>query len=390
MGKLLRNRIRERVNMKVKSVILQGIITGILVMLYTIKVKFSAFVNRKQLSQLTEQAATDYLAAHYPDKSQATEYTGYQQRNRSLDLSIIIPVYNGEAYLEECLDSVLGPEFTGQYEVIAINDGSTDQSLAILNRYQHVNKQLKVIDQTNRGLSATRNRGFQISKGQYITFLDADDQLNLAILPDLIAKMKAQQIQMLQASYNTTYQGRVVQATAFKAGQSLAEATDGYPWAKIYDYRLWKQVRFPEKIYFEDTVLLFLIEPQVKRFLASELSLIDYRINETGFIQSNKNKPVNIDSLYVTNWLMQQQQQLAIPMTDQLLHLYLFQLSNMLVRRINGLDEALQEAVFIQARTLILQLPIDELEHTSTLERQIMIAIHNRQFKVWLQLSQLY
>lgn len=46
--------------------------------------------------------------------------------------------------------------------------------------------------------------------------------------------------------------------------------------------------------------------------------------------------------------------------------------------------------MFIQARTLILQLPIDELEHTSTLERQIMISIHNRQFKVWLQLSQLY
>ena len=91
-------------------------------------------------------------------------------------ISLIIPIYNEEKYLEECLDSVLNQTFT-DFEIICINDGSTDSSLKILEKYKSISDKLKVITQENRGLGHARNRGLEIAKGEYICFLDGDDWL---------------------------------------------------------------------------------------------------------------------------------------------------------------------------------------------------------------------
>jgi glycosyltransferase involved in cell wall biosynthesis len=103
-----------------------------------------------------------------------------------MKFSIIIPAFNVEIYLRQCLDSVLTQSFT-DYEVICINDGSTDESGDILNEYSRVNRNIKVIHQENKGLSAARNAGIKIAQGKYIFFLDSDDWLEpnaLKILTD--------------------------------------------------------------------------------------------------------------------------------------------------------------------------------------------------------------
>lgn len=95
--------------------------------------------------------------------------------------SIIIPVYNTAPYLRECLDSVLQQTISAPIEVICINDGSTDDSLAILNEYtEHcVSEQvhIRIISQPNAGLSAARNAGIALATGDYLLFLDSDDCL---------------------------------------------------------------------------------------------------------------------------------------------------------------------------------------------------------------------
>ncbi len=93
-----------------------------------------------------------------------------------LKLSIIIPVYNVERYIEQCLQSVLNQSYT-HYEVICVNDGSNDNSLGILNRYKAQYSQIKVINQHNQGLSVARNNGLRKATGDYILFLDSDDWL---------------------------------------------------------------------------------------------------------------------------------------------------------------------------------------------------------------------
>ncbi len=92
-------------------------------------------------------------------------------------LSVIIPVYNVEKYLNKCLDSILHQSFT-DFEVICINDGSTDKSTDILNEYKSKDERIKVINQTNAGVSAARNRGLEIAQGHYIAFVDPDDWID--------------------------------------------------------------------------------------------------------------------------------------------------------------------------------------------------------------------
>lgn len=91
-------------------------------------------------------------------------------------VSFIIPVYNGERYLEACLDSILGQSLE-DWEAILINDGSKDHSLAIMERYAGKDKRFTVLTQENQGISVARNQGLTLAKGDYVWFFDCDDTL---------------------------------------------------------------------------------------------------------------------------------------------------------------------------------------------------------------------
>ena len=89
-------------------------------------------------------------------------------------VSVIIPVYNVEDYLRECLDSVINQTLK-DLEIICINDGSTDNSLEILKEYTLKDSRIKIIDKKNEGVAQTRNRGIKIAKGDFVCFIDPDD-----------------------------------------------------------------------------------------------------------------------------------------------------------------------------------------------------------------------
>lgn len=91
-------------------------------------------------------------------------------------VSIIIPIYNKEEYLERCLDSVISQTLE-DIEIILINDGSSDKSLEICHKYQEKDNRIKVINQKNSGVSIARNRGMKEASGEYIAFIDPDDYI---------------------------------------------------------------------------------------------------------------------------------------------------------------------------------------------------------------------
>lgn len=101
--------------------------------------------------------------------------------------SIIIPVYNVEQYLRDCLNSVVTQTYP-DYEVICVNDGSTDGSLAILDKFRKKYNQITIIAQQNKGLSGARNAGIQAAKGDYLFFLDSDDWIEPSTLEILAQK----------------------------------------------------------------------------------------------------------------------------------------------------------------------------------------------------------
>ena len=107
-------------------------------------------------------------------------------------LSFIVPVYNAEKYLKKCVESILNQTFQ-DFEVIFIDDASTDKSLDILNSYAY-DKRIKIITKANEGVSLARNCGLELARGEYLMFVDADDWIDKntsEVMVDVIKKKQA-------------------------------------------------------------------------------------------------------------------------------------------------------------------------------------------------------
>ena len=111
-------------------------------------------------------------------------------------ISIIIPVYNVEDYLKECLDSLLRQTFT-EFEIICIDDGSSDNSLDILKKYQLLDTRITVLNQQHQFAGTARNKGISCAKGEYLLFLDADDFFEKDMLEKIYEQGKKTQAQII-------------------------------------------------------------------------------------------------------------------------------------------------------------------------------------------------
>ncbi len=110
-----------------------------------------------------------------------------------MKFSIIVPVYNVEQYLEKCLDSLQEQDYT-DYEILCVNDGSTDGSRKILTEMENRFPQMRIIDRENGGLSAARNTGLKAAKGDYIVFVDSDDWVEPTMLSRLATECEGADI----------------------------------------------------------------------------------------------------------------------------------------------------------------------------------------------------
>ncbi|MCD7782066.1 MAG: glycosyltransferase [Methanosphaera sp.] len=191
-------------------------------------------------------------------------------------VSIVIPVYNVENYLRECLDSVVNQTLT-DIEIICINDGSPDNSLEILEEYAKRDDRITVIDQENGGHAVATNRGIELAKGEYLYLMDSDDivELNTLELTYNRAQEKNVDFVMFKAiNYDyptdTYYETEVYSMNKIyeKVGDDVFDYHDignlmfeasVTPWSKLYrrDFVMKNNIRFPEGLIFEDNVFFY-------------------------------------------------------------------------------------------------------------------------------------
>lgn len=124
-------------------------------------------------------------------------------------LTIIIPVYNVEQYLEKCVESVIPT--TISYEIILVDDGSTDSSLNKCMKLEETKENIKVIHKENGGLSSARNCGLSIATGKYVAFVDSDDWVDKGTYDILLNKLKNKDVDILKFSYLIEYDGNVIE-----------------------------------------------------------------------------------------------------------------------------------------------------------------------------------
>ena len=215
--------------------------------------------------------------------------------SRDLILSIIVPIYNVEDYVEECLDSLVNQNILEeQYEIICVNDGSTDRSEEILNKYADKYNNILVVNKDNGGVSSARNTGIDVSRGKYIWFVDADDFIKpniLSIVSKLIAEDK--------------YDFIKIKPFAFKHGEKFSpqDITTEMCQSSIKNF-LWTYIFLREhivknKIYFEtnisyaeDAIFMLQIDPLlIKKADIKEISYF-YRQRPGSAMSQNLNKKI--------------------------------------------------------------------------------------------------
>lgn len=126
-------------------------------------------------------------------------------------ISIIMPVYNAEKYLNRSIESIMNQTYNN-IEIILVNDGSTDNSLSICSNYQKIDSRIKLINQENQGVSFARNKGIDESTGDYIMFIDSDDYIEKNMIEDMVAKITKDDIDLVISGIKMNYirKGQVV------------------------------------------------------------------------------------------------------------------------------------------------------------------------------------
>lgn len=146
-------------------------------------------------------------------------------------LSIIVPVYNVEAYLRKCVDSLLDQDLPkADYEIILVDDGSTDNSGRLCDVFASSYNNINVIHQPNKGLSVARNTGISSAKGKYIQFVDSDDYLNPNVLGGIVHQLDALNLDVLRINYqNVNEAGDVFEPNKYSKpfDDYTAEVCDG-------------------------------------------------------------------------------------------------------------------------------------------------------------------
>lgn len=141
-----------------------------------------------------------------------------------MKISIIIPVYNVEKYLEECINSILVQTFT-DFEVLLINDGSKDRSGEICDEFAVKDNRIKVFHQENAGVSAARNKGIENAKGEWINFIDSDDYVEKNYLNDFVVNLKPNVNLYLQGMLGLMKDGRFVTVIDYKTHSEIDRNT---------------------------------------------------------------------------------------------------------------------------------------------------------------------
>lgn len=215
------------------------------------------------------------------------------------EISIIIPIYNCEKYLSRCLDSIINQTFTN-IEIICINDGSTDSSLKILQDYKTKDPRIIIINQNNQKLGAARNRGLEIQKGNYITFIDSDDWIDNDYLEKLYNAIKTHNADcaiscvMKNRQNNTSYyflnnKKEIFINKAKNLINELIVPPQWYVvWGKLYKKDVIQNLRFVENAYFEDMDYLLSASLNIKSIVKVPKTSYHYFANNNSIVRGKQ------------------------------------------------------------------------------------------------------
>lgn len=227
-------------------------------------------------------------------------------------ISIIIPVYNAERYIEKCLKSIINQTLT-EIEVIIINDGSHDKSLEICENYANQDPRIRIIDKENQGVSIARNKGIEEAKGKYIMFIDADDWIENNACEILYSEIKQNSADLCFCNHIIEYNDRVKKVKFYDENSMILKddirrkiilplieenqnkihekASFRSPWGKLFKKSIIidNNIRFNKELSIgEDFIFNLEYLSKSEKVVMSDNYLYHYLINDTSTLKRYK------------------------------------------------------------------------------------------------------
>ena len=282
------------------------------------------------------------------------------------DLSIIVPVYNHVDVLERCIESLLKQKTSYRYEIILVDDGSSDGAQDVIDHYRD-NSNVIIIHQKNAGIAAARNKGLCHAKGRYFMFVDCDDYVHSDIVDCLLAKAFSEDLDLVMCAHALvkTEGGRIVSRIPYiypkenLLGYGDADRIMNYPglpWGKVYKRELFDGVRFFPGCWYEDTIIHGLIFTQCKSFAYIPEVKYEYQWHETNFshVQGGKKQQKAIDRYWIIKKIVNQYEELGLEKNSRFFVMLLTHLSEYYYPSISNLSDEIVHAMFVVGRELLL------------------------------------
>ena len=312
-------------------------------------------------TDLTLAEARRIVAEVYDPSHDSTRIGGGGKslKANKLDISFVIPVYNSERFLERCVLSILNQHTSATYEVICINDGSSDGSLGILNKLQsQYPGKLRVFSQENQGISATRNKGIEEAEGEYIGFIDNDDYVSEGYIEALWQCRKETDADMIQIGFNFVNANGEWLSHSTKPAMVIAndrmeiqKHVSGFVWSGLHRKKAFDKVRFPIGFWYEDMITKMLLTRICHKYAFIERCLYNKRLHDSNasVILWKRNNPKCIDQLYLTMRLTEWgNKEFGLETDSQLFYQIVYEMDQM-YRRTRGLNVKVRRALFVIA-----------------------------------------
>ena len=208
-----------------------------------------------------------------------------------MKVSVIVPVYNVEKYLRKCLDSLVNQTLK-DFEIILVNDGSSDNSQNIIDEYKEKYANIKAFTKENGGMSSARNKGLEYASGEYIAFVDSDDYVEIFFLEKMYEKAKENNSDVVICDYYAINSSEKIYT---KCHMNLSPdekieylLSPPMVWSKLIKKEIVSKINFTEGIFYEDLDFCVRLLPYVNKVSFTDEPLYNYYLQHSGSIMTQK------------------------------------------------------------------------------------------------------
>lgn len=291
-----------------------------------------------------------FLEEVSPDSKNSC-YINRKNRVQKYDLDIVVAAYNEENYIEDCIKSILEQITEFSFRLILINDGSTDATGKIIDKYKN-NRHIVVLHQKNKGFSGSRNRGLELIESKYVMFVDADDMIEEHAIQNLMSHAIKYNADIVEGNYVYLDKNRNEIKTVRHKKTSTYRALWGMPWGKVIKSNLFDNVRFPEGYWYEDSIMHQIIYPLANNIHFINEVVYKYRVNVQGITNLGKISTKCIDSLWITIQLFQDRKKYNLDISTEYYE-YVLRMVKLTQDRLINQSEDIQKSAFLVFSTFI-------------------------------------